>query len=1092
MKNKMPLPSLLGALVTMLIGVFVIIGWYTHNDFLRSIAQGQVKVKFNVALGFIFSSTVLLLHFFPGNRKFSKPISVLLCVFISLMGLITLAEYVFGLNIGIDELFIRDEIRSSADYYAGRMAPLLALNFLLIGIGLILINNAKFVIYQFIYLVTVAFFSFLMLVGFNFVTDIPIYYRVAIHGAIGFIALSVAIYSAQPMLKDKITFEIKMFTGFTAAITLIVLISLLYAYYSRKRVQTNRSIAERNLVIGEIAQILSLVKDIEIEENSYSLTSDSTYINYFEKTQGDVLHHVDKLKELTKLDAIQRAKADSLEVLLKEQITLIHQPIQSKNEKGVEPTVQIILERHNNEKIRYLIITLQLRENNLLLQRQRENFDSVGSFNRAFSIFLGCVFILLIVIFFYIRNNIAVHKKSEASLSKLNTELVDRVQDHTKKLEASEKTYRALFENMMHGFAYCQMLYDKKNKAEDFIYLDVNKAHELSTGSRDLVGKKLSDVLPKLKETDRSLFEIIERVSLTGRPEKVETFLQARNRWYSISIYCPQIGYFATLFDDITDVKTTEMKLLESERRFRTLVENSSDAIVLLDEHLNIKYQSSSTERVTGFPIGERLQGAGPKNVHADDVPKIREAFAESSRRPGIAISVQCRTLHRKGHYIWIEGFISNFLDEPSVNAFVVNYRDVTERKTLEEQQALLGLIVNSSDDAILSKTLDGIITSWNFGAQKLFGYQPSEIIGKNVSILIPPDRFGEESEIIGKIRSGEVVDHYETERVKKDGSLISISLTVSPIRNSEGTVIGASKIARDISERKAAAEKLEASERRFRALIENSYDAIVLNDMDSNILYQSPSVSRILGYTQQERVGKPVLDYIHPDDISDFIKLYGDLRESHGRPLAFQYRFRRKNGNFIWLEGVVTNLLHDPSVGAVVANYRDITARKVAEESLELTLSRFKQAQQIAHLGHWELDFETGKTTWSEETFRIFGMEPNSVEPSEEVFLNLIHPEDLEMVKTEIDRSRQALATFAVYHRIVHHHSRVRVLLSVGQYEFDKSEKPLRLYGICLDVTELSEKEKKLEEVNKDLETFIYKSSHDLKSPIASILGFD
>ena len=136
---------------------------------------------------------------------------------------------------------------------------------------------------------------------------------------------------------------------------------------------------------------------------------------------------------------------------------------------------------------------------------------------------------------------------------------------------------------------------------------------------------------------------------------------------------------------------------------------------------------------------------------------------------------------------------------------------DISERQRADEVGQRLAAIVESSDDAIVSKDLNGIIVTWNHGAQQLFGYTADEVIGKPVNILIPEDRQNEEPGIIARIVRGERIDHYDTVRRRKDGSLVEISLTISPIRNSSGTIIGASKIARDISERKRAEERQKA-----------------------------------------------------------------------------------------------------------------------------------------------------------------------------------------------------------------------------------------------------------------------------------------
>ena len=145
----------------------------------------------------------------------------------------------------------------------------------------------------------------------------------------------------------------------------------------------------------------------------------------------------------------------------------------------------------------------------------------------------------------------------------------------------------------------------------------------------------------------------------------------------------------------------------------------------------------------------------------------------------------------------------------------VVVFRDVTERKRAEHTRALLAAIVESSDDAIVSKTLQGIVTSWNPSATRLFGYEPDEIIGKPILTIIPPDLHSEEDGILARLRRGERIDHYETVRLAKDGRRIDISLTISPIRDRDGTIIGASKVARDITDRKRSDQLLREADRR-------------------------------------------------------------------------------------------------------------------------------------------------------------------------------------------------------------------------------------------------------------------------------------
>lgn len=150
----------------------------------------------------------------------------------------------------------------------------------------------------------------------------------------------------------------------------------------------------------------------------------------------------------------------------------------------------------------------------------------------------------------------------------------------------------------------------------------------------------------------------------------------------------------------------------------------------------------------------------------------------------------------------------------------VVNFfHDITERKQAERTSALLAAIVDFSDDAIVSKSLDGVITSWNKGAERLFGYAAEEVIGRNIALVVPHDRQHEESTILERLRRGERVDHFETARVRKDGTMFDVSLTISPVKDAAGNVTGASKVARDITQRKQAEKALKESELSARLL---------------------------------------------------------------------------------------------------------------------------------------------------------------------------------------------------------------------------------------------------------------------------------
>ena len=176
-----------------------------------------------------------------------------------------------------------------------------------------------------------------------------------------------------------------------------------------------------------------------------------------------------------------------------------------------------------------------------------------------------------------------------------------------------------------------------------------------------------------------------------------------------------------------------------------------------------------------------------------------------------------------------------------------------------EEASRILAAIVESSDDAIIGKDLDGRILTWNRGAERLYGYTAEEVTGRSIALLFPEDRLDELDEILARSRSGQRVQHHETVRRRKDGQLVDISLTVSPISDASGRIVGASTIARDITARKRAELALRASEQRWRSVVESAVDGIVVIDARGQIEAFNPGAERLFGYREQEVVGQNV-----------------------------------------------------------------------------------------------------------------------------------------------------------------------------------------------------------------------------------------
>ncbi|RVU00372.1 PAS domain S-box protein [Mucilaginibacter limnophilus] len=295
---------------------------------------------------------------------------------------------------------------------------------------------------------------------------------------------------------------------------------------------------------------------------------------------------------------------------------------------------------------------------------------------------------------------------------------------------------------------------------------------------------------------------------------------------------------------------------------------------------------------------------------------------------------------------------------------------DITEQKQLETRQAMLAAIIESSDDAIISKTLDGTITSWNHAAEKLFGYTEEEIIGKPITTLIPTERLDEEKHIISSVSNNKKVDHFETIRVHKNGHEIQISLTVSPIRNNRGQVVGASKIARSIS------DKLIADENRatLAAIVDTSDDTIISKTLNGIITSWNKAAERMFGYTREEALGKHISLLIPPERLHEEDIIIGNISKGN-RVDHFETIRVAKNGTRIPISLSVSPVLD--SKGNIIGASkiaRDISKQKNAESQLQQYADNLEILNSVGKMVSESLDIKSILDKVTEATTQLTG----------------------------------------------------------------------------------------------------------------------
>lgn len=505
----------------------------------------------------------------------------------------------------------------------------------------------------------------------------------------------------------------------------------------------------------------------------------------------------------------------------------------------------------------------------------------------------------------------------------------------------------------------------------------------------------------------------------------------------------------STLFD-ISERKQAEA----AQREMQVALENAVSGISRLDVQGRYLTVNQAYASAAGYSPAEMIGMEWQQTVHPDDLEKLLAAY-EQMLQDG-KVEVEARGICKDGSLFYKQLVMVSIYDEH--DQFIGHHcfmKDITDRKQTEASLAQLAAIVECSGDAIISKTLDGIILSWNKSAEKIFGYQSEEIIGQSITRLIPSDLVEEEQHILEAVKQGKTANQYETVRLRQDGKRIDIAATVSPLKDSTGRIIGASVTNRDISDRKRAEAALRQSEARFQAFMNHSPATSWITDANGTLLYVSQTYTRTFQLPTSDLIDKSIFELYSTEVAQRFLDNIQTVAQTQQVLEVIEVAPRPDGtvGAFRVYKFPIPDASGQTLVGGVAI---DITQQHQAEIALQKSEERLQMALEASGDGLW--DWEIGKEGYLSPLYQeMLGYQPGELVIDVPLWEAMIHPDDRAWVMDRLNAYLQdSSIPYAYDYRLRTKTGEWKWIANYGKIVArDAAGTPVRIIGMHKDITE-------------------------------------
>ena len=950
--------------VVFLVGGIVLSGWILDIPVLTRISPDSVSMKANTALAFLLAAITLRFLNDQNARRWQRIAAQACASVVTLLGGLSLAQYLLGVDFGIDQLLVTEQAGAVDTSHAGRMAPATALNFLFIGMSLLVRSRQVLARILVSVMATVALYSCLGHgFGVTLLSHLGPFTPMALHTSLAFVLTAISFLSVRIVPSKQFAAK----AGFWIAVATLFYIGVISYWNTVNQTENSKSVAQSYEVLQKLEELQSDIKEVEASVRGFGLTGHLLYLEKYDVQADFIETHIADLRRLTPDNPSQLHHIEVLEPIVKDELSILSEIVALGKVRGSNPVAS---EKDKAPRARQLMDEIRAgfgamkREEQRLLQERRKKSEETSREAVLIMVFgtVGSSLLLGVVLFLLVRENrIRTHaelasKRAEEEARILNAELEQRVAertvDLTKAFEAlhqTEERFKLVVAGISAGIWDWNVFTGKEWWSPKF--------YELLGYEDNEVEASLTTFEELLHPDDKkATFDLFQSHFDLNKPFVIEYRLKKKSGDYGWFLGSGQAEFDADnqpfrmvgSIIDITERKQAVEAKRASEEWYRHTLDNMLEGCQIIGFDWRYRYVNESAAR-----HGRRRKEELPGKTMMEVYPGIEttEMFA------ALRHCMEKRSTQRMENEFTYPDGTKQWFDlsiQPVPEGIFILSVDITERRQAEEALIQLKrhneLILNSAGEGLLGLDTNGIITFANPAAARMLESSTQELVGKpghanhhhSKPDGTPYPR--EECPIYEAFRTGVAKDVANEVFWRRDGTSFPVDYTSTPLRDNSGGIVGAVVVFKDISLQKQAEEALEKSESLFRELFEFSPDGVIIVNSLGIVVRASQRAESLFGYSRQELVGMDIGRLI-PARFANHKTLREEyMADPQRRPMGIgrQLFARRKDGSEFPVE---ISLSPRESAKEIIATIRDITEKKRLE-------GQFLRVQRIESIG--------------------------------------------------------------------------------------------------------------------------------------------